>query len=164
MKLPDLHKRRIAAVLPVRKRDRLASAMRDIEGATLKFWSDMDSESEIRWNDAEIVNESTIRLTPKTRGLWISERTGRRASPGAIPKLALRSYVQSVMVIYEQATGKQIGRTYDAYAEKSKRHPFLLACLRAAGVPRYPHGIIRGALHDLHPQRKLGRPKKGFGG
>lgn len=151
MKLADLHKRRIAAELPVRNRVRLATAMREIEGAVLKFWSEMEAESAARWNEPESIDEDTIKWNPKTRH-------GQR---GRIPGRALRDYVRNLVLIYERATGQQIGRRYDDYHSRELRHSFLVASLRAAGVPLYPRSIIQDVLHKLHPNAKRGRPKKG---
>ena len=64
-------------------------------------------------------------------------------------------------MIYDRATGRRIGRNVPSPSQnaaqerregrniatdrKEKRHPFILACLRAANVPRYS---------GLLPQRK----------
>jgi hypothetical protein len=143
--LADLHKRRIGNTLDLRKGVSMASVLDEIETATQQFWRDMDAESEARCKDIEIVGR-TLKVT-----------FNRYESKGAPRKTAVRAYVTSLVTIYETATGKRIGRNVDAYARghSEKPHPFLLACLRAAGIARYPRGIIRDVLEELHDRPLL---------
>jgi hypothetical protein len=134
--LADLHKRRIGDTLVLRKGVSLDHVMTQVEDATQQFWRDMDAESEARCKSIEVVDR-TLKIT-----------FNRYESKGAPRKEALRVYVTSLVTIYERATGKRIGRNVDAYARghSEKPHPFLLACLRAASIARYPRGVIRQVL------------------
>lgn len=154
-KLADYHKRRIAATLAVSPAQR-ASMMALIEKAAQQVWRDREKWSLARCKSVELKEQMlTMRLIPY-------------ASRGAPPKIGIRSYISTVVSIYEGAIGKRLGRSWvDLSTDKltffkEKRLPFFVACLSAIGVRRsdYPTGIITEVLIELHPQAKRGRPPK----
>ena len=138
MKLADLHKRRIAATLP--QGVDLPQVLAEVESAAERFRQ--DEEAERGYESVEVTGPRTLRVQRKSY-----------PSKGAPPKVALRVYLTTLVAIYEHATGKRIGRNVDAYAEKGERaekpHPFLAACLKAAGK-RYPFGLVRQVLNESH--------------
>jgi hypothetical protein len=136
-KLSDLARRRIAAALPLREGVALNPVLADIESAIQTFWTQDDEEARIE--NIEF-NDGLLVLTRKTY-----------SSKGRPPEKALRTYVTSIVGIYERATGQQIGRNVDAYADdhREKPHPFLALCMRTAGK-RYPTRIVREVLESLH--------------
>jgi hypothetical protein len=151
MKLADLHKKRIVAALGASKKASSsvsrARVLKRIEAATEQFQQGMNAQSAARYKDVEL------------RGRVLHLSVNKYASRGAPPKKALRAYVVALMTIYEEETGRQIGcnnkhERLGKYREtqKQKPHPFLLACLRPAGVGLYPSGIFRTSLKKLHPK------------
>jgi hypothetical protein len=134
-KLGDFNKRRIAAtLLPLRKGVNLVTVMKEIEAATLKFWKEDDAQS--RYENIELDGDVLL-LTRRCYG-----------TRGAPRKEALRCYIKTLVAIYEHATGKRIGRNVpsDAYADRTEKpHPFLAACMKAAGKA-YSRRITREVL------------------
>ena len=176
MELPELFRRRITAALQrygVRGA-KLEKALNQFLNARQQFFADRANDLECRYaGDAEVTGDDEVTegkgkmfllVPPNSRGLRISEKgvkkKGQFAGPGARRKTPVRAYVRNLVMIFEEATAKRMGRTYDPYAGKAKLHTFLVPCLRAAQVAQYPHGIIRDVLRELHPNAKLGRPKK----
>jgi hypothetical protein len=138
--LSDFEKKRIAGALPFRKGVALELLFSNIESAMHQFQNAMDSHSELRYRDVEIVGENEIRL-----------KFNSYSGKGRPRKDEMRAYVTALINLYEQATGLRIGRNVDAYAsnQREKPHPFLLACIRPMNAA-YPRRIIREVLMTLH--------------
>lgn len=85
---------------------------------------------------------------------WIKLKKLPYKSKGRPPKEggATRRYITSIVAIYKAATGCEITRIVrsgnDPHIGREKRHPFIVACLRAAGIPSYPTGILREVLEE----------------
>ncbi|MGD0415714.1 MAG: hypothetical protein ABSA80_10210 [Terriglobales bacterium] len=145
-RLSKFDQRRIAATLPLRKGVEIDGVLAEVEAATQRFWRDYEPEARIQGAE---VKGRTLRLTLKRHSSKVGA-SGRVTSAGAPPKKALRGYVASLVAIYERATGRRITRVVDAYADghREKRHPFLAACMKAAGKG-YPAGLVRQVLDEL---------------
>lgn len=114
-----------------------AAVVRRVADATQKFWD--DAHLDCNWENAEVAERNGKR--------WL-RITKKRASKGRPPKIAVRQYVTRLVAIYEEATGREIKRTYNPYVGKTKQEPFLLACLKIAGIRPYPTAIIREVTED----------------
>lgn len=168
MKLAEGYKRRIAAALPLRKRVSLARVLQEIESAMQRFWT-------------EIYHEDRSYVEFREDSWWWAPR--QRETRGRPRKEALRSYLTTVVGIYGRATGKRLGRNIETPSKGAKEerqtgrnrtqqhrekiHPFVLACVKAVGLPTgpkyhygYPAGIVKQVLHDLYPDVKRGRPRR----
>lgn len=148
-RLSKFDQRRIAATLPLRKGVEIDGVLAEVEAATQRFWRDYEPEARIQ--GAELKGR-TLRLTLKRHSSKVGA-SGRVTSAGAPPKKALRAYVARLVAIYQWATGKRIGRNVDAYAtcHREKPHPFLAACMKAAGKG-YPAGIVREVVEVPRPR------------
>jgi hypothetical protein len=135
--ITDFDRKRISAALPKRPS---ARTIRRIEAAALRFCN--DATAECHWEAAEVVERKDRR--------WL--RLTKRPYPakGRPRKEAVRRYLAEVAAIYKAATGRAIKRIVysgsDPRIGRQKRHPFLVACLKAAGIPTYPTGLIRQVL------------------
>ncbi len=153
--LSEFEKRRIMGTLPsFRKGISQAKVLRDIETATMEFCHAMETLWATRYKHL-YVRENEIKITirsyykPK-----VSPKTGLLVSAGPPQKDALRAYIAALSEIYKRATGKELKRkvltdAYVAVKESKEKHlPFLVACLKVAGVPRsrYPFWIVRAVL------------------
>jgi hypothetical protein len=138
MKLAELHKRRIAAAMTTPRGVSLTRVLQQIEHAIDTFRSQMDAHSAARHKNVT-VSDREVKIT-----------FNRYKSRGAPSKAPLRELIKRLVVIYENTTGKKIGRNVDADSGKEKPNTFLLACLRASGIALYPRGIVREVLNELH--------------
>jgi hypothetical protein len=68
------------------------------------------------------------------------------------------TYVSVLVLIYEKATGKRMGRRYNAYTGVETPHPFLVECIRAVGR-RYPPRVVQNVLADLKKNRPRGKSR-----
>jgi hypothetical protein len=135
--ISDFDKRRIAAALGV---DNPSPWLRKIDSATRRFWD--AALEEFHWEGGEIVERNNRR--------WLRIRKRPYASRGRPQKQSVRQYVIDVVKIYKDATGRGIKRIVysgsDPRIGRQKRHPFIVACLKAAGIPTYPTGLIRQVI------------------
>lgn len=167
MKLLEGHKRRIAATLTLRKGISLARVLKEIESAMQRFWTEAyDGGS---WYIEVVEGE----LVATTR---------RHTSRGRPPKQALRNYLTALARTYKSATGQRLGRNIVTDSEGAKQerrtgrnrkqqhrekiHPFVLACVKAIGLPTgpkynygYPAGLVKDVFRGLNPDVKRGRPR-----
>ncbi len=136
-RLGDYQRRRIAAALPLRKGVSLARVLNQVQAAARKYLREYDA-NESKFKDIELIDRRSGKLALKF------ERR-RHKSRGRVRRVAMRAYITALVPIYENATGKRVGRRYDAYREKETPHPFLAACVKAVGK-RYPSRIIQEVL------------------
>jgi hypothetical protein len=141
--LSAFEKKRIADALPLRKGVALETVLASIESAMCQFRQAMNAQSERRYKEVEIL-EDEIRLKVNSYDV-----------KGRPRKDEMRSYVTALVNLYEQATGKRIGRSVDAYAlgHREKPHPFLLACIRPTSAA-YPRRIVREVLEAQRETRQ----------
>jgi hypothetical protein len=143
-RLTDFEKNRILAALPLRPDKDATHVLRKIESATQRFW--MEALAAFHWESGEIV-ERKGKLSLKLKKLPHKSR-GRPPKEGG----ATRRYVTSIVAIYRAATGCEITRIVrsgsDPLSGRERRHPFIVACLRAAGIPSYPTGIVREVVEE----------------
>ena len=142
--LSKFDQRRVTAALPLRKGVEMGGVLAEVEAATQKFWQDSESEARIQGVD---LRDHMLVLTRKHHKPKPNPKTGRPVSAGAPRKEALRTYVTSLVEIYEGATGRRITRVVNPYArgQGEKPHPYLAACMKAAGKA-YPTGLVRQVL------------------
>jgi hypothetical protein len=139
--LTEFDKKRILAALPEKD---ATPVMRKIESAAQRFWE--ESLAAFHWESGEVVERKGKR--------WIKLEKLPYKSRGRPPKEggAVRRYVTSIVAIYKAATGREITRIVysggDPRIGKQKRHPFLVACLKAAGIAHYPTGIVREVIEE----------------
>lgn len=138
------YERRIISTLPLRKGACVNSVLQDIYVAVERFWHSYEV-GESRYDVDWIEEENAIWLTPR-----------RYNSKGRPRKAAMRTYVTTLITVYESATGNRIKRNWDAYAEQEKPHPFLAICIKAGGWGSikedditYPKLIVRQVLERL---------------
>jgi hypothetical protein len=140
--LSDFDKRRIAAGMTLRQGVTAGRIMRRIELARERFWD--AASDELHWEGAEYVERNNRR--------WVKLLKRPYASRGRPRKESVRRYVSDVVSIYKDATGRAITRIVHSGSDprigRQKRHPFLVACLKAAGIPTYPTGLIRQVLEE----------------
>ena len=140
-KLGEYQKRRIAMALPLRKGVSLVRVLSRVQAAARKFLREYDV-NESKFKDIELIKRSSGKLALKVQ-------RRRQESRGRVRRVAMRAYIASLVTIYENATGKRVGRRYDTYREKETPHSFLVACVKAVGK-RYPSRIIQEVLSALH--------------
>jgi hypothetical protein len=156
-RLSDFEKRRILATMGGVD----ASVMTEIEKMMRKYWQEWDR------HESRYVHPTVKEVRGKTM-LFPDRR--RHESKGKPNRNAVRALVTALIQIYDDATGKHLGRinitgraVFQRYktlaTHKSKRIPFIEACVHAIGR-RYPSRIIQEVLEELHPDAKLGRPAK----
>lgn len=157
MKRIDIVKRnyrqRIASTLPLRDGVSRSRVLRQTYAAIEKFWLDYE-EHESRYS---------IDLRLELRALLITPRRHSRA--GKPSRDAMRAFVDALVPIYENATGKRFGRhnvivaddSNETEHEEEKLIPFLLVCIEAASFGKirednmsYPAKIIQQVAKDLH--------------
>jgi hypothetical protein len=137
--ISDFDKRRIAAALGV---DEPSRWLRKIDNAARRFWG--AALDEFHWEGADVVE--------RNNRLWLEPIKRPYASRGRPRKDSVRRYISDVVTIYKDATGRAITRIVHSGSDprigRQKRHPFLVACLKAAGIPTYPTGLIRQVLEE----------------
>jgi hypothetical protein len=146
--LIEAHFPRIAATLRSRLPGvKLGHVLEEIVAALLKFTEEEESDRGI----------TIIELDEES----ITVGRGRRyASKGRPPRTAKGALITTLTAIYENATGRRIGRNVPTPSTKAmqeaaragrrftrdeKPHPFLAACMKAASTS-YARRITRGVL------------------
>jgi hypothetical protein len=145
-KLPDFTKRRIAATMA----DGTCSArvLRQIETKARAYLSQWDRK------ESRFVHPTVKEVRGKT--LLYPDRR-RHRSKGRPKRDAMRTYVKALLLIFEQATGKQLGRVNlevmdgDHPQYEAKHIPFIQVCVRAVSA-KYPSRIIQEVLEELPRQ------------
>lgn len=122
-KLGEYQRRRIAATLTLRKGVTLGRVLNRVQAAARKYLREYDA-NESKYKDIELMEWRSGKLALKV------ERR-RHSSRGRVPRVAMRAYITALVAIHENATGKRVGRRFDAYREQETPHPFLAACVRA---------------------------------
>jgi hypothetical protein len=134
--ITEFEKKRIAKTLGLVDP---APSLQKIDVAARRYWRDYDA-NESKYKNIELIERLNGKLALKLE----RRRYEVRRRP---PRLSLRAYLTAIMAIYERATDKKITRIVysggDKRAGQHKRHPFVVACLRAVGVHSYPTGIVR---------------------
>jgi hypothetical protein len=139
-KLPDYTKRRIAATMSEKCSARL---LRQIETKARAYLSQWDRK------------ESRFVQPTVKHGILYPDRRCHK-SKGKPKRDAMRSYVKALLSIYEQATGKRLGRInleVPDLAKLQRRPPtheakhiaFIQVCVRAVGA-KYPSRIIQEVI------------------
>jgi hypothetical protein len=138
-KLPDSTKARIAATMTGKCS---ATVLRQIEAKMRKYLGEWDRK------ESRFVHPTVREVRGKT--LLYPDRR-RHTSKGKPKRDAMRAYVKELLSIYEQATGKKLGRINlevmdgDHPKYEAKHIPFIQACVRAVGA-KYPSRIIQEEL------------------
>jgi hypothetical protein len=146
-KLPDSTKRRIAATGKCS-----APVLRQIEAKMRKYLGEWNSK------ESRYVHPTVKEVRGKTM-LYPDRR--RHQSKGKPKRDAMRAYVKALLLIYEQSTGKKLGRINlevmdgDHPQYKAKHIPFIQVCVRAVGA-KYPSRIIQEVLEEW--STRLGSP------
>jgi hypothetical protein len=142
-KLSEYHRRRIAAALSLRKGVSLVRVLGQIERTARTYLRDYDA-NESKYKYIDLIERRSGRMA-----LMVERR--RHKSRGRIRREAMRAYVTVLVPIYENATGKRVGRVNNPYVDSNqeKPHPFLAACMKAVGK-RYPSRIIQEVLEEFH--------------
>lgn len=152
-KLPDYTNRRIAATMSGKCS---APVLRQIETRARQYLSQWDRR------ESRYVHPTVKEVRGKT--LLYPDRR-RHTSKGRPKRDAMRAFVTALFSIYEQATGKQLGRNnrtsrtdfqgYRTLATHEAKHiPFIQVCVRAVGA-KYPSRIIQEELEELHANASL---------
>jgi hypothetical protein len=144
-KLPDYTKRRIAATMA----DGTCSArvLRQIETKARAYLSQWDRK------ESRYVHPTVKEVLGKT--LLYPDRR-RHKSKGKPKRDAMRAYVKALLSLYEQSTGKRLGRINLEVMDEDHPHyqakhiPFIQVCVRAVGA-KYPSHIIQ----ELIQKRRL---------
>ena len=139
------HRRRLASVLPLSEGVSLDDVPAKIYSAIERFWEKYEATGS-RYN-IELVSGGLL-LTPR-----------RHKSKGRPKRSAIRQYVTELAMIYRDATGK-VGRINlevldgDHPTYKAIHHPFLIACIEAAGLGKikeddmhYPSRIFQESCY-----------------
>lgn len=145
----DEQKQSIAATLPEGTAE--ARVLKQVEAAARQYLVNHDRD------ESKILGISLTTIVKKgkkpARALQVEWRKLARQRP---PTPAKRSYIEKLVVIYENATGKKLGRinVIEYVGEwmlipKEKPHPFLVACLGAVHKPYSPR-LVQEALHKRH--------------
>jgi hypothetical protein len=154
-----------------------AIALRQIEAKARQYWSQWDR------HESRYVHPTVNKIRGKEK-LFLDRRRHKSVpnkknpqkmvSCGKPKRDAMRAYVKALFSIYEQATGKQLGRINikvmrpknldrsniddillnkalpkDHATHKAKHIPFIQVCVRAVGA-KYPSRIIQEELEQFH--------------
>lgn len=170
MAIRELNRGEIKLALPpLRQGVAIERVLEEIDAAIQKFYADW---GEHRTNEVKLLDDNKISYPFKPYPSKV--KNGRRVSAGRAPKEEEQRYIESLLLIYEHATGHRIGRSNPSESKRAnappstnRPQPFLLACLRAAQIcagpedyPRYPTALVRKAIKKLYADAQRGRPRK----